>query len=176
MLNLRVDVELGHHGGGNHADGRANVVANRARHRQPGALALTHPHARRAELRRRVTHVAAASEDQKPDLPEEEARILERFGFHSERVDGDTLRAEAPAYTDAVCGAIRFEDSATLSPQAFTAGLARELEARGATIRTDCTVETILTRGDRVEGARLETGEELTAEATVLAAGVCARA
>ena len=37
---------------------------------------------------------------------EEEARILKRFGFHSERVDGDTLRAEAPAYTDAVCGAM----------------------------------------------------------------------
>ena len=29
-----------------------------------------------------------------------------------------------------------------------------------------------LTRGDRVEGARLEGGEELTADATVLAAGV----
>ncbi|MEC8734165.1 MAG: FAD-dependent oxidoreductase [Planctomycetota bacterium] len=106
------------------------------------------------------------------DHAEEEAGLLARFGFHSERVDGDTLRAEAPAYTDAVRGAIRFEDSATLSPQAFTAGLARELEARGATIRTDCTVETILLRGDRVEGVRLEDGEELTAEATVLAAGV----
>ena len=40
------------------------------------------------------------------DHAEEEAKILERFGFHSQRVDGDELRAEAPAYTDDVVGAI----------------------------------------------------------------------
>lgn len=106
------------------------------------------------------------------DHAEEEAQILKRFGFDSERVTGDELRADAPAYTDDVVGAIRFEDSATLSPQAFIAGLARELQNRGVTIRTDCTVETLLKRHDRVEGVRLAGGEELTADATVLAAGV----
>ena len=110
--------------------------------------------------------------EQTLDHAEEEASMLTHFGFESERIDGDSLRKEAPIYTDSIVGAIRFKDSATLSPRAFTAGLARELTAQGVEIRTGCTVEGLLKRGERIEGVRLETGEELSAEATVLAAGV----
>ena len=106
------------------------------------------------------------------DTIEEESRLLGQLGFRSERIDGDALRADAPAYTEQVSGAIRFEDSATLSPHAFTVGLAEELRMRGVNIRTDAHVATLLARDGRVEGVRLDTGEELSATATVLTAGV----
>ena len=49
--------------------------------------------------------------------------------------------APGAPYTDDVVRRDPFEDSATLSPQAFIAGLARELQARGVTVRTDCRQE-----------------------------------
>ena len=106
------------------------------------------------------------------DHVEAESKLLARFGYRSERVDGDTLRAEAPAYTEGVFGAMRFEDSATLSPSAFTRGLAEHIQQRGGTIRTGATVASLVTRQNTVEGVRLDTGEEITADATVLTAGV----
>ena len=46
-----------------HADVGAHVVAERARHREAGALARPQPHARRAVLRRLGAHVAAGRLD-----------------------------------------------------------------------------------------------------------------
>ena len=106
------------------------------------------------------------------DKVEKEAALLARLGYESERISGDELRADAPAYTEEVAGAIRFDDSATLSPRAFTQGLAEALQQRGVAIRTDATVASLVEHGDRVAGVRLDTGEELTADATVLTAGV----
>jgi len=106
------------------------------------------------------------------DHAEEEAAMLEPFGYRSTRIDGETLRAESPAWRTGIAGAIRYEDSATLNPHAFTAGLARELVARGVEMRSDCRVSGFVCSGDRVTGVRLEGGEELHAARTVLTAGV----
>ena len=106
------------------------------------------------------------------DHAEEEAALLEPFGYRSRRIDGDTLRAENPVWKSSVSGSIRYEDSATVNPHAFTAGLARELAARGVRFRHDCTVASLVERGDAIIGVRLDSGEEIEATSTVLTAGV----
>jgi D-amino-acid dehydrogenase len=106
------------------------------------------------------------------DHAEAEAAHLEPFGYRAKRIDGETLRAESPAWKPGIAGAIRYEDSATMNPGAFTAGLARELVARGVELRSGCTVAGFLRDGDGVTGVRLDTGEEIAAPHTVLTAGV----
>lgn len=106
------------------------------------------------------------------DHAEAEARHLEPFGYRARRIDGAALQAESPAWRSGLAGAIRYEDSATMNPHAFTAGLARELVARGVELREDCTVAGFLRSGDAIEGVRLDTGEVLPASHTVLTAGV----
>lgn len=107
------------------------------------------------------------------DEAEQEIEHLAPFGYSAERLDGDALRSTDPAFGEAVAGAIRWDQSATMDPMAFMAGLRRSLVAEGVTIRegADAGVERLIVEDDRIVGVVLATGEVLHADRVVLAAG-----
>ena len=98
---------------------------------------------------------------------------LAPFGYHGAPIDGDALRAEDPAFTDEVAGAVRYEESASLDPWAFMIALRRVLSQRGVVFREGdgAGVERIATREGRLEGVVLSTGEMIASRRVVIAAG-----
>ncbi len=102
-----------------------------------------------------------------------EIDVLKAFGYSADRLSGDDLRATDPIYTDDVAGAVRFQESATMDPFAFMRGLRKWLESKGTEFRTgpSAGVERLLLDGDRIAGALMATGESITADRVVLAAG-----
>lgn len=98
---------------------------------------------------------------------------LARYGYHGAPIDGDALRAEDPAFTDEVAGAIRYEESASLDPWAFMIELRRVLSERGVDFREGdgAGVERIATSEGRLEGVVLSTGETIASRRVVIAAG-----
>ncbi len=107
------------------------------------------------------------------DAAAAEGRALSSYGYRTDRIGGAELRRRDGAYADEVAGAIHYVDSGIIHPGQLVRGLADALAKRGVTIRTNVTV-TGLTRdsGGRCVGARLESGEVVRAQTTVLAAGI----
>jgi D-arginine dehydrogenase len=81
------------------------------------------------------------------------------------------LSALAPAFEGDVAAAYLFPDEGRIDIAALLEGFTRGARRAGVTLRRECAVESLLTRGGRVIGARLESGERVLAETTVIAAG-----
>lgn len=101
-----------------------------------------------------------------------EAAIIERFGYHPERLDGDELTRREPAFSKDLLGAVYFPEAATLNPALFLTRLARATERRGVEVRLGAEVVAIETSSGVARGVRLRDGEILGADAVVVAAGV----
>jgi D-arginine dehydrogenase len=93
-----------------------------------------------------------------------------------ERVDGEELRARAPALigSDVAFGLASLDDG-IIDIHRLTQALAQRARQLGAQVRCSATVRELVREGERVIGARLEGGEELRADLVVIAAGAWAR-
>lgn len=102
-----------------------------------------------------------------------ETEMLASFGYHAERLDGDQLRTEEPAFVEGVAGAVRYRESATMDPGAFMAGLRRDLAGRGVEFLEGEVggVERLELHGDQIAGVRLADGTVVESDRLVLAAG-----
>ena len=102
-----------------------------------------------------------------------EIEHLSKFGYTAQPIDGDTLRAEDPAFSDEVVGAVRYDQSATMDPLAFMKGLRDDLVKRGVQIieGVEAGVERLLVEEERITGVQLANGEDLRADRVILAAG-----
>ena len=103
---------------------------------------------------------------------EEEGEVMVKMGFGVESYDGPTTRDREPIMNDAVQGAVRFTDSASLDPVAFMKGLAAKLKAMGVEIRTGVEVDALIVQSGRCLGARSKQGEDFRGNQTLLAAGI----
>ncbi len=107
------------------------------------------------------------------DAAEAEGRTLAQYGYRTRRISGDDLRKSDPAYTTAVAGAIHYEDTAIIHPGLLMAGLLEAVKRRGVEVRMDSEVASLqLSRERRCDGVRLTSGEVVTGETTLLAAGI----
>ncbi|MBX3356213.1 MAG: FAD-dependent oxidoreductase [Phycisphaeraceae bacterium] len=110
---------------------------------------------------------------------ESDARVVERFGYTCEVLEGAALRAKHPIFRDEVAGAVLNCDSARIHPGRFIEGLMAALRRGGCTVRIDAAVESLLAtqsleRGNdltSVHGVRLVGGEVIEADAVIVAAG-----
>jgi D-arginine dehydrogenase len=88
-----------------------------------------------------------------------------------EPLSRERLRALAPHFAGEVDAAFWFPEEGRIDIGALVAGFARGVRRGGVAIRRGCRVETLLREGGRVVGVRLDSGEEVRAEVTVVAAG-----
>lgn len=100
-----------------------------------------------------------------------EQDFLHRFGFRDEAIPGDEARKREPALLPNVTGALWHPDSAFVSPNKFMSSIGSLLSRVGVEIREHTAMDDVIVRQGRVVGVRTNTGEELTADAVVLAAG-----
>jgi glycine oxidase len=76
-----------------------------------------------------------------------------------------------PGLTPSFHGGVHAPGEAAIDPRALTAALLAALEERGAEVRTGTEVTGALLEGDRIAGVRTAAGDELRADAIVLATG-----
>jgi glycine oxidase len=76
-----------------------------------------------------------------------------------------------PGLTPSLNGGVHAPDEAAVDPRALSAALLAALAARGVEVRTGMEVAEALLEGGRIAGLRTGSGEELRANAVVLAAG-----
>ena len=107
------------------------------------------------------------------DSAHAEGRTLAPFGYRTRRLSGSELRAEDPAYTEAVAGAIHYQDTAIIHPGMLMRGLVDAVAKRGVEMRLGEEVTALARdRSGVCVGATLATGEVVRGDTTVLAAGV----
>ena len=102
---------------------------------------------------------------------EHEAKIIERYGYHPERCDGDELRRREPAFGPGVLGGVYYPEARTLNPARFLDGMARVVTSRGVELRTGVEVRSVRTSGGRATGVDLADGESVEGDAVVVATG-----
>jgi D-amino-acid dehydrogenase len=96
--------------------------------------------------------------------------LRQSFNLSAKRFDKEALTALEPALKPGVAGGWLYETDAHLRPDKLMDSWRRVLEARGVTIREDCTVESIVREGHRAKAMRTASGEA-TADAFVFATG-----
>jgi D-amino-acid dehydrogenase len=102
---------------------------------------------------------------------EREVAFARRHGFRAELIEAEPLRRREPHLRPGLACGVHFADAATLDPYAFVSGLAERARAAGVTFRSATQVARVLVEKGRVRGVRAATGEELAADAVVIAAG-----
>ncbi|MGD8321336.1 MAG: FAD-dependent oxidoreductase [Gemmatimonadota bacterium] len=100
-----------------------------------------------------------------------EAETILRYGYHPEILDTGALLEAEPSLSPDVVGGVYYPEAATLNPLSFLEGLAAAARARGAELREGVEVEDVVTSGGRTRGVRLGSGDEVGADAVVLATG-----
>lgn len=88
-----------------------------------------------------------------------------------EEISRARLRALAPSFESEIAAAYLFPDEGRIDIAALLAGFTRGARQHGVQIRRQTPVESLLVEDGRVVGARLESGERVLAETTVIAAG-----
>lgn len=107
------------------------------------------------------------------DAAAQEGRVLAQHGYRTDRISGAELRRRDGAYREEVAGAIHYLDSAIIHPAKLVRGLADALRRRGVEIRMGASVSSLeRDPAGRCVGARLEGGEVVRGETTVLSAGI----
>jgi D-amino-acid dehydrogenase len=104
----------------------------------------------------------------------EHIEILERFGFRHEILGGNAIRDLEPALTTKIAKAVLFPDNRSVSdPYKLVVALAEKFQALGGKMVAG-EVAGFETAEDGVRSVRLKDGRTVSAEKTVLAAGVFA--
>jgi glycine oxidase len=93
------------------------------------------------------------------------------MGFEMQRLGRDALDALQPGLAPAVTGAAWQPDSARVRPPRLLAALRRRAAGLGVLVTSHCEVSALLGDGRGVRGVRTARGQDLEAEAVVLAAG-----
>jgi D-amino-acid dehydrogenase len=101
----------------------------------------------------------------------EEAEVVARYGFAPEYMDGEALREREPLLASGVRGGWYHDEGMIVNPYRLVLEMADRAVRRGATIRTRTPVSAIASERGRVLGVRTASGEEVRAEAVVLATG-----
>lgn len=101
----------------------------------------------------------------------QEADILTHHGYTPEVVDGDELRKREPAMGPDPIGGVYYPEAATLDPGLFVTRLARAARRRGVEIREGTGARSVVVRGGRATGVRLQSGGVEGCDAVVLATG-----
>jgi D-amino-acid dehydrogenase len=102
---------------------------------------------------------------------EREAELVARYGFEPDYLGGDGLREREPLLAANVRGGWSHDEGSVIHPYRFVLELADRASRRGAEIRSHAPVTEILTEKGRVLGVRTAAGEDVPADAAVLATG-----
>ncbi len=100
----------------------------------------------------------------------DEAELIRRFGYKPEVLDARAMGEVEPALAP-VAGGVFYPEAATLCPYDFTVGLAEAAARHGAVLREGVEVTDVLVGGGAASGVRLSDGDEVGADAVVLATG-----
>lgn len=93
------------------------------------------------------------------------------LGLGAEWLPPRRCRELEPGLTPSFNGGVHAPDEAAIDPRRMTAALLTVLAAEGAEVRANADVVAPLLDGERIEGVRIGTGEELRAGSVVLASG-----
>jgi glycine/D-amino acid oxidase-like deaminating enzyme len=116
------------------------------------------------------TNLVTQKEFEEAGGPQELIRPLrEMGGVESDWLDYDALRKEFPSLNPVYAGGITYP-AGQVEPYRFTLSMAQAAESLGAEIVTGEVVG-FATEGDEITGVRLASGNELQADAVVLATG-----
>lgn len=105
------------------------------------------------------------------DALTENVRAQVSSGLRAEIVDGPRAHAIEPDLADDVDAAAYFPDEAQVDPPQLLRALVVATTRAGVTIRSGTTVSSLLRQEERCVGVRLDGGENLHADAVVVAAG-----
>jgi D-amino-acid dehydrogenase len=100
-----------------------------------------------------------------------EAELARAHGYQPSELQGGAVREREPAANRSIVGAVFFPEAATVNPHRFVLEMAARAEGHGAELVTGSAVVEVLLRGGRVVGVRTEAGEQVGADAVVIAAG-----
>lgn len=100
---------------------------------------------------------------------------MEDFGIDGEELSVDAVHALEPSLTARIRGGYHVPGDRQIEPAPLTASLAARCRTRGVHLREHTEVLELLGLGGRITGARTDTGEALSADAVVLAAGPWSR-
>lgn len=93
------------------------------------------------------------------------------LGLSAEWLPPRRCRELEPGLTPSFNGGVHAPEEAAVDPRRMTAALLAALAAEGVEVRGGVEVTEALLDGDRIEGVRIESGEELRADAVILASG-----
>jgi glycine oxidase len=93
------------------------------------------------------------------------------LGLGAEWLPPRRCREVEPGLTPSFNGGVHAPGEGSVDPRALAGALLAAAEAEGVEVLTETGVETALREGERIVGVRTESGAELRASATVLAAG-----
>ncbi len=93
------------------------------------------------------------------------------LGLGAEWLPPRRCRELEPGLTPSFNGGVHAPEEAAIDPRAMTAALLAALDAQGVEVRGGVEVTEALLDGDRIEGVRTGSGEELRAQSVVLACG-----
>jgi glycine oxidase len=103
-------------------------------------------------------------------------RLQAELGLEAEWLSPRRCRELEPGLAPSNAGGVHVPGEASVEPRALCAALLAGLEGEGAEVRSGAEVVEALISDDRLEGVRLDSGEELWAPNTVLANGAWAGA
>jgi len=100
-----------------------------------------------------------------------EIETMHRHGFGAAFLDGATLREREPALKTDVLGGAFFPQAATVNPHRFVLEMATRAEQHDARVLTGAEVKEIISKDGHVQGVQTVAGEQIEADAVVVAAG-----
>lgn len=165
MLAPVSEVEFGEHGG------RALELGLRSAASWPSfAGELERASGVEVGLRRSGTLMVARDDDEAREL-ERQWELRRSLGLGAVRLRSSQAREREPALAPVVRLALEAPEDHSVDPRRAVAALRAACERAGVEIRERCPVLELAVEGERVAGVRLEDGQRLCADQTVVAAG-----
>jgi D-amino-acid dehydrogenase len=101
----------------------------------------------------------------------DEVEVVERHGFSPAYLDGPALREREPLLSAGVRGGWSHDEGTVVEPYRFVLEMANRAVARGARVRPSTEVRAIRSESGSVTGVQTAAGENVDADAVVLATG-----
>jgi D-amino-acid dehydrogenase len=100
-----------------------------------------------------------------------EARLVRRYGFSTDSIEGGALQEREPGLRARMEGALYYPEAATCDPHRLVLELAERARSHGARFHTGTAVTGVRVRSGTAAGVDLHGGEILEADAVILATG-----